>query len=116
MHTCRDGDFIVVTLGDDIDLANVEPIAAQLLRAVPDDAAGLVVDLSAVRYIDSTGAHMLFDLARTLGLRRQRLAVALSDSSPLRPLLKMMNVNDVVPVAATTAQAIEGLRCASDGH
>lgn len=98
----------------DIDLANVERVSADLQECVPDDASGLVIDLARVRYIDSTGVHMLFELIRRLAATRQRVAFAVPEGAPVRRLLKITNVNEVAPVAPTAAEAITALEHEQD--
>lgn len=59
----RRDDAVVVRLEGDIDLANTPTLSATILESVPNDALGLVIDLSDVRYIDSVGIRMLFTFA-----------------------------------------------------
>lgn len=107
--TYRSGRAIVGALEGDVDMANVETTGAQLLGAVPADVEGLVIDLSAVRYIDSAGIHMLFDLTRRLAASRQRLALAVPEGSPVRGLLKITNVNEAAVIAGSVDQAAGAL-------
>ncbi len=66
-------------LGGEIDVANAIELEAELTWAIPNTALGLIVDLSEVSFIDSTGIRCLFDLAMRLErgadppLRQRRL-------------------------------------------
>jgi anti-sigma B factor antagonist len=50
----RDAGAIIVRLTGELDLYNAEPIRAALLQAVAEQPERLVVDLSAVRFMDSS--------------------------------------------------------------
>ncbi|HEX6381442.1 MAG TPA: STAS domain-containing protein, partial [Acidimicrobiia bacterium] len=62
----RQDDVVVVRLEGEVDLANTPTLSAAILEAIPNDVAGLVVDLCDVRYIDSVGIRMLFSFVRSL--------------------------------------------------
>ena len=60
------GDVRGVTVAiveGEVDLAVAERVAAELEAAPRTDGSGLVVDLSGVSYLDSSGVHLLFKLA-----------------------------------------------------
>lgn len=105
-----DGDFIVARLSGDIDLANTATVSAKVLEEVPNDALGLVVDLSGVRYIDSAGIRMLFTFVRALHASRQGIAIAVPADSPVRKLLKITHLDEATLFRATVEEATEALR------
>jgi anti-anti-sigma factor len=81
----RDGTM-VVTIKGEVDISNVERVA-EVIFAQPNTGDGLVVDLSKLRYIDSTAVSLLHDLAVRLRQRAQQLiVVSPSDSAPRRVL------------------------------
>ena len=71
----RDGPVPVAFLRGEIDMANVSEVSRELFSAAPNDAVGLIVDLSGVTYLDSRGLHLLFELAERLRVRDQLLHV-----------------------------------------
>jgi anti-sigma B factor antagonist len=103
-------DVVLARMGGDIDLANTPAISAKVLESVPNDAVGVVIDLSGVRYIDSVGIRMLFNFVRTLHASRQGMAVALPDDSPLRNLLKITHLDEATVFRATVDEAAVALR------
>lgn len=105
----RLGPFVVARLDGDLDIANVEEVRLHILDAMPGDAHGLIVDLSTVRYVDSAGVHMFFELVRKLDARRQKTAVAVPEDSPVASLLKITNVSEAVPVCTTVDACAEAL-------
>jgi anti-sigma B factor antagonist len=55
----RDGDVHIVELIGELDLDGAPRLEAELLRVEASDAASIVVDLSALEFIDSTGIRLL---------------------------------------------------------
>ncbi|HEV7862337.1 MAG TPA: STAS domain-containing protein [Acidimicrobiia bacterium] len=104
------GDVVVASLEGDIDLANTPTVSAQVLGGVPNDAVGLVVDLTAVRYIDSVGIRMLFTFVRSLHAARQGMAIALPQGSPVRKLLKVTHLDEATVFRGSVDEAVEALR------
>jgi anti-anti-sigma factor len=92
----------------EIDIANSAYVADELVRAVPNGASGLVIDLGETRYLDSAGIELLFGLARRLARRRQSLRLVLPASSPLRRLLTLTNVGSAAPLHDTLESALAG--------
>ena len=103
-------DVIVALLSGEIDLANTPVVATRVLEAVPNDAVGLVVDLSAVRYIDSVGIRMLFTFIRSLHAARQGIAISVPDESPVRRLLKITHLDEATVFRPSVDEAIVALR------
>ena len=113
----REEDGVVVArLSGEIDLVNVQAIAAALRTAVTQDAIGVAVDLSDVRYLDSAGVQMLFQLAIDLATTRKGMAVTLAPDSPLRTLLKITNIQEVASVHDSLAEGGEALRAGEFLH
>jgi anti-anti-sigma factor len=105
-----EGDVVVAALMGEIDLANAKPIGSLVAGAIPNDATGLVLDLSAVTYLDSSGVHLIFDLAQRLGDRQQRLVLALPPGSRIRRVLDLVNLDAVVTVEETAEAATASAR------
>jgi anti-anti-sigma factor len=84
----RSDEKITVRLTGEIDLSN----AAMARRAITDSVHNrdveVVVDLSGVRYLDSAGIAMLFDLARRLAEHNQHLTMVAPSMSLVRRSLK----------------------------
>ena len=106
----RRDDAVVVRLEGDIDLANTPTLSATILESVPNDALGLVIDLSDVRYIDSVGIRMLFTFARSLHASRQGIAIVVPPDSPVRKLLKITHLDEAAVFRGAVDDAIVALR------
>jgi anti-anti-sigma factor len=104
------GDLVVAALSGEIDLSNARPLGPRIAQAVPNEAVGVVLDLSPTTYLDSTGLHVIFDLASRLSGRQQRLAIALPEDSRVRRVLDLVDVETVAPVRPTVEEAAEVVR------
>lgn len=98
--------WTVARLNGEFDMTNCTYVREELTRAVPSDADGMVVDLSATLYLDSAAIEMLFEMARRLGRRRQRLRIVLPDRSPLQRVLELTDVKAVAPIHETVDAAL----------
>jgi anti-anti-sigma factor len=94
----RSGEKTTIRLTGEIDLSN----AAMARRAITDSIHNrdveVVVDLSGVRYLDSAGIAMLFDVARRLAEHDQRLTMVVPTKSLVRRSLQASGWPSDVPV------------------
>jgi len=102
----RKGAAVVARLTGEVDMTNATYIGEELTKAVPNEALALVIDLSGTRYLDSAAIELLFDLARRLGRRRQRLRLVLPSSSPLRRVLLLTDVQTAAALHDTLEEAL----------
>lgn len=80
----------VVTLEGELDKLTSAAARSELDRAV--GAERLLVDLSAVTFLDSAGLHVLFRLARAVTKGGGRLGVVVPPESPLRRVVEITHV------------------------
>jgi anti-anti-sigma factor len=105
----------VTELIDDIDLSNAAKLYREMLDGMSHDAIGLVVDLSEVRHIDSTGIRMLHKLAGWLAQRRLELRVVVPDASSVRRVLELSCFDAQLPVTSTVDSGVSEINYARDG-
>jgi anti-sigma B factor antagonist len=106
-------DVVVARLSGEVDLSNAADVGDALAAAVPNTALGLVIDLTATAYLDSSGVHLLFDLAERLQRRQQQLRVAVPESAAIRRVLRIVELDAAVPMDSTVDQAAERIRALS---
>lgn len=102
----------VITLHGEIDISNVDALAGSLDQ-LPNQSLGLVVDLTEVSYIDSSGISLLHNLATRLGQRAQGLVVVSPEKSAPHRVLTLTEFISRVPVVADVQEAIKLVREAS---
>jgi anti-sigma B factor antagonist len=99
----------VAELSGEIDLSNADDLAAAICARVSNHATGLVVDLTQVRFIDSSGLAILFALGRKLRSRRQHLRVVVPPESSIRPTLELVDLGAVAGIDDSIDAALREL-------
>ena len=94
----RSGSWPVVRMRGEIDLANVEDLYKVAADAVSNRDTGLVLDLSGVTFLDSTGLRLVFRLARRLGDRQQSLRLVVPEGARIARVLDFAGVATVAEV------------------
>ncbi|MGH2362732.1 MAG: STAS domain-containing protein [bacterium] len=102
----RDKEIPIVYLQGEIDIVNASHVGAQLFEAAPNDAPGMVVDLSDVTYLDSRGLHLLFELSERLRVRDQRLHLVIPPQGLIRRVLTLTRMDAIVPLYASVPDAV----------
>jgi anti-anti-sigma factor len=107
----RDGGAIVVArLTGELDMAVAQSVGAKIADGVPTSARGLIVDMTGLDFMDSSGVSMLFALARKVGRHRQALHLVAPEGKPVARVLEIVEFDRAAPVhrdvdAAVTAIA-----------
>ena len=96
---------VVARLSGEIDLSNAEAVRLQIEESVHNRAIGLIIDLTHVGYLDSSGLGLLFDLARRLERRQQRLATVIGVGSPVYEIIDMVGASDRLGVQSSVDKA-----------
>jgi len=86
------GAIVMATIEGEIDLSNAGGLLDELTSAVSNSASGLLIDLTALEFLDSSGIHMLYDLAERLATRQQGFAVILEPAAPPRRAIEVSGV------------------------
>ena len=103
--------IVIASLTGEIDLSNATEITDVLLGSIPNEAIGLVIDLSDVSYLDSAGVRMLAELDHRLGWRAQSLRVVAPETSRSRRVLVIAGLERVLSLETSVDAArtsIEG--------
>ena len=100
-----DDGIVIASLTGEIDLSNAPEITDALLDGVPNEALGLVIDLSDVSYLDSAGVRMLAELDHRLGWRAQALRVVAPEASRSRRVLAIAGLERVLSLETSVDAA-----------
>jgi anti-anti-sigma factor len=95
---------VLARVSGEVDLSNAQSVRDRLLAAVPNTASGLVLDLAATEYLDSSGVRLIFELAERLTSRGQQLQIVVPGDSFVRRVLVLTEVPRVVPISASVAE------------
>ena len=99
----------VAWISGEIDASNAPAFATRLKDAVPNSAMGLVLDLSETTYLDSSGVHLIFDIAEALRRRQQVLHLVVAADSFVGDVLGVVNVSGVAGTSPTLTEALDAL-------
>jgi anti-anti-sigma factor len=86
------GTLVLATVDGEVDLSNKDALTAELTRAVANSTTGLMLDLSGLEFLDSSGVHMLYELAERLANRQQRFAVVMPPDRPPRRAIELSGI------------------------
>jgi anti-sigma B factor antagonist len=108
-------DVVVARVAGELDLDGAPRTGDAIEARMPAAARGLLVDFSALDFIDSSGVAMLFRLDRLLTSRRQKLRVVAVPGKAVARVLDIVNFERAAPVDATVDDALRALRRAGHG-
>jgi anti-anti-sigma factor len=100
------GSVVIASFAGEIDSSNASELRLALAERLPATSSALVLDLSEVRYLDSSGIQLLFDLGRRLAARRQGIRLVVPESAPMRRVLELCAVESVAPMHAQLDDAV----------
>jgi anti-sigma B factor antagonist len=90
-RTSRDGVDVLFVEGE-IDVASAPRLIAALNAAVAEAARSVIIDLTSVGFMDSTGLALLINAHRRLAVRRKGFAVV----CPAGPLRRVFEITDMI--------------------
>src|SRR3954466_14741670 len=100
----------VARLIGEVDASNAPGFTTELKDAVPNPAIGLVLDLSETTYLDSSGLHLIFDLADALRRRQQTLQLVVAPDTFVADVLAAVSLTGTAGTSPTVAEALEAVR------
>jgi anti-anti-sigma factor len=103
------GDVVIASVTGELDLSNVHDISDALSAAVAPSAAGFVLDLSALRHLDSAGVRLLFELRTKLVNTRRGFAIVVPDGAVIMEVLELAAVRTTLPVHADLDAAVASI-------
>ena len=98
MRSQRDGDVHTIALDGEVDIATAARVEDELLRAEATDAAAIVLDLTELTFIDSTGIRMLVMAEARTRADGSRLTLRRPPDSVMR-VLHLAGVEERLPFA-----------------
>jgi len=99
------GAVWLVCIRGEVDMSNARQVSDEMRAAIPNQAEGIVLDLTQTSYLDSRGISLLFQLARRLHMRGQRLAIAVGEHAPIRSVLTLTGVGSVAEIFSSVSEA-----------
>ncbi len=99
------GGVVLVRLAGEIDMSNAGEVSSAIAQGTPNDALGVVLDLSGVEYLDSAGIHLLYRLRESLRARGQALKLVIPPDSAVNGALRLAGVEGQIEIFHTAEEA-----------
>jgi anti-sigma B factor antagonist len=104
----------VIAVGGEIHVSTAPEFSRALAAALGDGAGRVVLDLSAVEFIDSTGLSVLLNGLRRVTRRGGRMAIVCTNPTVLR-LFEITRLDSTFDIHPTREAAIESVRGGYNG-
>jgi anti-sigma B factor antagonist len=104
----HDQDVAVLNVHGEIDIETAPALREALLPVLERQTGPVVVDLSEVSFMDSTGVHVLVDTSRRLEPQNRRLAIACREGGQVHRLLALVGLLDALTVHRSRESAVIG--------
>jgi anti-sigma B factor antagonist len=101
-------DVVVLSVHGEIDIDSVPVLRKFLLSVLEHQTGPVVVDLSEVAFMDSTGLHVLVDTLRRLEPQNRRLAIVCREGGHVHRLLALVGLLDALTVHRSRESAVLG--------
>ncbi len=98
LETKSEGELLTIKLGGELDLAAAPPVEAAVEAGLADSERQLVIDFSALSFIDSTGIAILV-AAMSDERSAGRLAFVPSTAPAVTRVLRLTGVEERLPLA-----------------
>lgn len=92
----------------EVDLINAADVGEDLARAVDSGARIVVADLSATVFCDSAAIRTLLGAADDAAASGAELRLVVPDSGPVRRIIDLLGLGQVLPVYPTLLAALSG--------
>jgi anti-anti-sigma factor len=106
----RNGRVIVARMPVEVEITQAPMLRGQLMQAVENRDLGLVIDLTATKYLDSSGVNMLFELGEVLAARQLRMAVVMPPGGLVERVLSIVDLGSAMPIHRDTESAVDEIR------
>jgi anti-sigma B factor antagonist len=92
----RDGDVAAICVSGELDLATASRLQRELERVEACDVRSILLDLSGLTFVDSTGIRLLFSAYNRSRADSDRLTM-LRGSAAVQRVLQLTGVADLLP-------------------
>ena len=90
------GSAVHISIAGEIDLANAGAVEDEVLAAVDNTATHVIMDLTDLMYIDSSGLRILFMLAGRLEVLQVRMQVVAPHGTPIHRVIELSGLDALV--------------------
>jgi len=92
------GELRRIVISGRLDIEGTNSVASQLAELTQAPKKGVVIDLSALKFLASIGIRAIITAAKTVKERGGKMVLVVDDGSTVRMSLKATGVDQLVPV------------------
>ena len=100
---------LIAHVTGEVDMSNAEEVGATVIGATPNEAQGVVLDLSGVDYLDSAGIYVIYGMRASLLARGQTLILVIPERSPVHDVLRLSGADRPGEMAASLEDALRSI-------
>jgi anti-sigma B factor antagonist len=101
----RHGGACVVTLTGEVDVYTAPALRARLIEAAESECSAIVVDMSGVDFIDSSGLGVLVSVLKRVREQGSTMSIV-SDREVILKVFRITGLDRVFPIVPTLAEAV----------
>ena len=94
-----------IAISGNLDMAGTDAVAPQLVELAAAPKKGVVVDLSAVRFLGSIGIRALLISAKAVQQRGGKMVLVVSGGSTVNMSLRATGIDELIPVFSNASDA-----------
>ncbi|GAA5115333.1 STAS domain-containing protein [Pseudonocardia adelaidensis] len=103
----RAGDAAVVVVDGELDMLSAPQLQPEVERSLAEGIRRLVLDLTEVRFLGSSGLKVLLDVRDLAAARGLRLHVAVGDNRHVIRPLQIVELDTVLPLCGSVDEALQ---------
>jgi anti-anti-sigma factor len=96
-----------ISISGRLDMEGTDSLSARLMELVEEPKKGVVVDLSAVRFLASVGIRLLVASAKVVQQRGGKMVIVVGQGTSVAMSLEATGIDEFVPVFTNSADAEE---------
>jgi len=100
---------LIAHVTGEVDMSNAEEVGATVIGATPNEAQGVILDLTGVDYLDSAGIYVIYGMRASLQARGQVLILVIPPTSPVEDSLRLAGAERPGEVAEGVEEALRML-------
>jgi len=109
IETKSEGSIHIFIVSGDVDLKSSTQLRQKLQEALKSKPSGLLIDLKACPYIDSSGIATLVEALQTLRSTNGKMAIA-SPSQRVKDIFEIAHLDGIFPMFPSYETAIASLK------
>ena len=110
LNIWRQGSWLVAEISGDLDIASVPLIRVRLDQTLSDQiVCGLILDLTGVSFLDSSGLGFVLGRYRHLAKKRRKMIVT-GLHGQVERVFKLSGLTNIIPKKKTLTEALRAVK------